>query len=298
MPSSPLKYLQAARPAATVEYDAGYVPEEAAAFAAKADVAIVFATQWQAEGADGSLTLPQGQDALIEAVARANPNTIVVLETGNPVLMPWLKLVKGVVEAWYPGQEGGAAIADVLTGVVNPSGRLPISFPASLADVAHPVIAGLGLREGTQVTVDYSEGADVGYRRDAAKGLKPLFAFGHGLSYTSFTIDKPAIAAGTAASAKMTVRNTGTRAGREVVQLYLVSAAGHPVRRLAGFASVELAAGESRSVTVAIEPRILSEWNGKGWTIAKGSYGFAVGASAANIGDVATINLTERRINP
>ena len=284
MPSSPLKALQVALPKAAVEYDSGYVPEEAAAFAKQADVAIVFATQWQSEGTDGSLTLPEGQDALIEAVAAANPNTIVVLETGNPVRMPWLDKVKAVVEAWYPGQEGGGAIADVLTGAVNPGGRLPISFPVDEAQLARPAIPGLGLPEKSPASIDYTEGANVGYRWYAAKGLKPLFAFGHGLSYTHFAYSQVRISGGAIPSATLTVTNDGRRAGADVPQVYLISAGGKPTRRLLGFSRVELAPGQSRTVRIPIDPRLLADWTGRGWTIAGGRYEIAVGRSAIDLG--------------
>jgi beta-glucosidase len=285
VPSSPLRALRQALPNAGVVYENGYAPERAAALAGKADVVIVFATQWQTEGQDsGSITLANGQDALIAAVAKANPNTIVVLETGNPVTMPWLSDVKAVVEAWYPGQEGGAAIADVLTGAVNPSGRLPMTFPKSLAQNPRPALPGMGEPEGAPVTVTYVEGANVGYRWLAAKGETALFPFGHGLSYTRFEHGVPVIAAsGKTVTAKVSVANVGDRTGADVAQLYLVSAAGKPLKRLAAFGRVDLKPGEKQDVTLTVDPRLLASFSGGKWRIAKGGYRFALGRSAEDL---------------
>jgi beta-glucosidase len=296
MPSSPLRALAAAMPGAKVEYDSGYDLASATAFAKQSDVAIVFATAWSSEGNDFSMTLPEGQDALIDAVAAANPNTIVVLETGNPVKMPWLGKVKAVVEAWYPGQEGGAAIADVLTGKVNPSGRLPISFPSDETQLPRAEIPGWGQPEGAQATVTYPEGADVGYRWYAAKGTRPLFPFGHGLSYTRFEQSGLQIRGGAQPEATVTVRNIGKLAGAEVVQIYLTRRGSVDTRRLAGFLRVELAPGESRSVVVKIEPKVLADWTAGGWHLAAASYSFTSATSAGGMNLNATIKLPERRL--
>ena len=163
--SAAVKAIKAKAAGATVDYDAGTDPAAAAALAKGADVAIVFVNQWMIEGEDAkNLDLPDHQDALVAAVAAANPHTIVVMETGNPVLMPWLSQVSGVLEAWYPGARGGEAIANILFGDVNPSGHLPISFPASEAQLARPALPGLGLKENVPFDVAYPEGANVGYR--------------------------------------------------------------------------------------------------------------------------------------
>lgn len=301
VPSSPLKALQASLPGATLTYDSGYQVETAAARAARADVAVVFATQWQTEGFDaGSMTLPQGQDALIAAVAKANPNTIVVLETGNPVRMPWLDQVKAVVEAWYPGQMGGEAIADVLTGAVNPSGRLPLTFPIDETQNPRPHIAGLGLPETESVVVDYPEGSNVGYRWFAANGQKPLFAFGHGLSYTRFEHAGLRLTGGRTVTASFTVRNVGKLESADVPQLYLVSAAGKPLQRLAAFQKVRLGAGESRTISVKVDPRLLARWDtaANKWRIDAGSYDFALGESAGDLRQRASIKLAGQSLKP
>lgn len=298
----------AAGDGATVRYRDGRYPGEAAAAAAKADVAIVFANQYQTEGYDlPDLSLPQGQDALIEAVAAANPNTIVVLQSGGAVAMPWKDKVKAVVAAWYPGAKGADAIADVLFGKVNPSGRLPISFPASLDQLPRPLLDGLDTVEpnfvgtgakGQTLSVNYDiEGSDVGYRWYARQGVKPLFPFGHGLSYTTFAREGLSVARkGAGYVARFTLRNTGTRAGADVAQVYLAEAAGKPMRRLAGFVRVELAPGETRKVEVALEPRVIAEWAAGGWAIAAGTYRFVLAADALADGPTAQIRLPHRRI--
>lgn len=299
VPSSPVAALKAALPGATVQYDTGYDTRAAVARAAHADAVIVFATKWETESLDsGDLSLPLGQDALIAAVAAANPNTVVVLETGNPVLMPWLAAVRAVVEAWYPGQKGGEAIADVLSGAVNPSGRLPMTFPADESQNPRPALPGFGQPDGTATTVDYTEGSDVGYRWFAARQLQPLFAFGHGLSYTRFSQGALRLRGGGTVSARFEVKNIGGREGAEVAQLYLVSAAGRAVQRLAAFEKLRLKPGESRALKLSVDPRLLADWNGEGWLIRAGTYGFALGRSATELGPVASVKLEERRLKP
>ena len=307
--SPPLKALKTRAPQTTFDYSDGRYIADAVMAAKKADVAIVFATQWMSEGFDvPDLSLPNGQDALIAAVAAANPNTIVVLETGGPVLMPWADKTAAIVEAWYPGARGGQAIAAVLYGDVNPSGRLPVTFPASVDQLPHPELPGYGVvapdfvgvgKPGEKLSVDYNiEGSDVGYRWFARQHTKPLFAFGHGLSYTSFAHSGLSVTGGATVTARFTVRNTGAREGADVPQLYLVNAAGTPVQRLAAFDKVMLKAGESRSVTVMVDPRLLASWAGNGWLIKGGSYGFALGAAADDLGPVTTVKLAERHIKP
>lgn len=305
-PSSPMAAIRTLAPQASVTYRDGRYVTDAVAAARAADVAIVFATQWMREGADvPDLSLPEGQDALIAAVAAANPKTIVVLETGGPVLMPWLDKTPAVVEAWYPGIRGGDAIAGVLFGTVNPSGRLPVSFPAALADLPRPELPYAGDSDaafakadaaGQRFPIDYGiEGADVGYRWHARTQRAPLFAFGHGLSYTSFAHSDVAVTGGTTPRARLTVRNTGARSGRDVPQVYLVSTPAGPTQRLVGFAQTTLAPGEARQIAIDLEARTIADHRDGGWVLRGGRYGFAVGRSAADIGPVTYVTLRERR---
>jgi len=301
--SSPLAALKALRPDADIQFDDGGDPARAAALAKGADVAIVFATRPEEEGMDAiAPDLPYGQDALIAAVGAANPRTVVVLETGNPILMPWLSKVGAVLQAWYPGQRGGPAIAKVLTGEVSPSGRLPMTFPAGVAQLPRPAIPGfdpnnrkpLGL--GAKVApfaVPFPEGADVGYRWFERRKAKPLFAFGHGLTYTTFGYSKLAAKGGEGVSATFTLTNTGPREGTEVAQLY-VAPPGR-THRLAGWARVTLKPGESRQVTIVADPRLLASYDVKAgaWRRAGGSYDLYVGKAAGSRDLVAKASLTE-----
>jgi beta-glucosidase len=298
LPSSPQAELGTLLPGAEIDFDPGMTPPESALLARRCDVAIVFAIRVEGEGFDlPDLSLPWGQDAIIDAVASANPNTIVVLETGNPVAMPWRDEVRAVVEAWYPGQAGGRAIAEVLTGAVNPSGRLPITFPADLAQTPRPELPGLGEPWGTPTTIRYDEGAEVGYRWFAAQGARPLYAFGHGLSYTTFAHGDLEVNGGDTITASFTVTNTGEREGADVPQLYLTDAAGDQRMRLLGFERVQLAPGESRSVTVKAEPRLLARYDADAgrWHIAEGGYRVALGKAADDLVLMAEAQLTERR---
>ena len=317
---SPVAELQKAFLNAEIEFDPGYTPAEAAMTARRADVVIVFGIRVEGEGFDlPDLSLPWGQDAVIDAVATANPNTVVVLETGNPVSMPWRDNVKAIVQAWYPGQAGAQAIAEVIAGKVNPSGRTPITWPASLTDTPRPTLPGLGTPWGTPVTIRYDEGAEVGYRWYAKKDIKPLYAFGHGLSYTNFAYENLRISGGTVetaaerdgqavtavnattpsvaeaeasllsggetVTATFTVTNTGDREGADVPQLYLTAAPDEQRMRLLGFKRVVLKPGESKQVTLTVDPRLLARFDGKAnqWRIAEGEYQIALGKSANDL---------------
>jgi beta-glucosidase len=290
-PAPPLAAIRARLPKdARVRFNDGYSPTGAAALAADADIAIVFATQWMSEGLDASdLSLPQGQDAVIAAVATANPRTIVVLETGGPVLMPWLADVAAVLETWYPGSSGGEAIADVLFGDANPAGRLPITFPASLEQLPRPKLddtpdpsrdVGSQSHALQGFDVDYDiEGADVGYRWFARTRAKPLFPFGHGLSYTRFSYSDLEVTGGDALRISFSVTNEGDRAGKDVPQVYAVDRAGTTGLRLIGWGNVALVPGETRRVEVVADPRVLGDWSTqrRAWQVREGVYIVNVG---------------------
>lgn len=296
-PPAPLDELRKLMPDAHIEFDPGYTPAESALVAKRSDVVIVFAIRVEGEGFDiADLSLPWGQDAVIDAVATANPNTIVVLETGNPVSMPWRGKVKAILQAWYPGQAGGQAIAEVLTGKVNPSGRLPITFPLDLAQTPRPELPGLGTPWGTPVTIRYDEGAEVGYRWFAKKNAKPLYAFGHGLSYTNFSYSDFRVNGGETVTAAVTVTNTGKISGADVVQIYLTEAPGDRRMRLLGFERVELAPGASKTVAITADPRLLARFESKGgqWRIAGGTHRIALGRSASDLVLTAETQLTAR----
>ncbi|KRB44479.1 MAG: glycoside hydrolase family 3 protein [Phenylobacterium sp.] len=288
--SSPMKAIAAAAPGAKVSFSGGQDIAAAVAAAKQAEVAIVFAEQWQTEIQDApNLSLPDGQDALIAAVAAANPRTIVVLQTGNPVLMPWLSNVGAVLEVWYPGQRGGEAIANILFGKVNPSGKLPISFPQSEAQLPRPKIPGSELKfvlfggNDPLFSVPYPEGSEVGYRGFEARGQKPLFPFGHGLSYTHFTYGGLKVAGGETLKVSFTLTNAGAREGMEVAQVYATPPGQQ--RRLIGWKKVALKPGETRKVEVSADPRLLAEYDVKapGWRVSAGDYAVAVGASSADL---------------
>ncbi|MCY1485516.1 Thermostable beta-glucosidase B [compost metagenome] len=297
LPSSPLEELKKLMPKAKFSFDPGIYPAEAAAVARRADIVVAIGIRPEGEGFDqADLSLPWGQDAVIEAVAAANPNTLVVLQTGNPSAMPWLGKARAVLQAWYPGQAGGQAIAEILTGAVNPSGRLPLTFPADLAQLPRPVAPGLDVPWGVPLQVKYEEGAEVGYRWFAKHGEKPLFAFGHGLSYTRFAYADLEVIGGETISASFTVTNTGKRAGADVPQLYLTDAAGDKRMRLLGFERVELEPGESRRVTLQADPRLLARFDGqaKRWRIDAGQYRVALGQSAVELAESAEVELQQR----
>jgi beta-glucosidase len=293
-PSSPVEELRKLMPQATIDYLDGTDPAAAARAAAEADVVVVFATQWASESIDVKAQLDGEQDALIEAVAGANANTAVVLETGGPVLMPWAGKVPAIVEAWYPGRAGGEAIANILTGRVTPSGHLPATFPASLDQLPHP-------GEPHEGDVEYSEGAAVGYKWFDREGHAPLFAFGHGLSYTTFAHDHLAVAReGDGLVAMVEVANTGEVAGADVVQVYVSGRGWEAPRRLGGFAKVFLQPGERKTVEIHVDPRLLGEWypDRPGWTHAAGAYTVTVGHSSRELGESLLVELPPSHLPP
>ncbi len=297
VPSVPLQELRKQLPQAQIEFDPGISPAEAALAAQHADIAIVFAVRAEGEGYDlVDLSLPWGQDEVITAVAAANPNTVVVLETGNPASMPWRDAVNAVVQAWYPGQAGAQAIAEILTGRVNPSGRLPLTFPVDLAQTPRPRLPGVGEPWGTATTIDYFEGADIGYRWYARHGHVPMFAFGHGLSYTRFDYHDLVLTGGETITASFGVVNTGDRAGADVPQLYVTAVPGGPCLRLLGFERVELEPGATCRVSIEADPRLLARYDGSvgSWRIEPGGYTAAVGISASALQLAATVELTGR----
>jgi len=285
-PDAPLAAIKAQAPNAEVVFVDGNNAGNAAKAAKDADVAIVFGTQWAGESFDVALNLDGDQDKLIAAVAKANPKTVVVLETGGPVLTRWRGQVAGILAAWYPGTQGGAAIANLLFGKVNPSGHLPATFPASIDQLAKPSTPNKG-------DTTYGEGATVGYKWYDAKGLTPAFPFGHGLSYTEFGYSGLSARAddGTV-SASFTVRNTGKVKGKAVPQLYVAGTGWEAPKRLGGFAKVELAPGEAKTVTLKVDPRLLATFDGasNSWKIAGGTVQVMLGTSAKDI--VATVPVT------
>jgi beta-glucosidase len=288
MPSPPLAALKSELPRAKVSFDAGSDLASAAALAAASDVAIVFVTQHDSEGYDGHLELQGNQDALVAAVAKANPKTVVVVESGGAVFMPWASDVPAILEAFYPGIRGGPAIARILTGKVNPSGHLPISFPASSDQLAHPDLPGLGLPGETPTHITYDEGATVGYKWYDVKGYKPLWAFGHGLSYTSFALSGlTAQPDGKSVKVGFSMRNSGKRAGKGVAQVYVAPAdwkkAGWEApKRLGAFAKTELKPGKARQIELSVDPRLLATYEAanNNWHIKAGTYRLMVGQAS------------------
>ncbi len=308
-PSSPLKVFNARLPNALVTFDDGTDIPRAVKVAAAADVAILFVHQHTGEGYDArNLLLPHKQNEMIAAVAAANPHCIVVLENGGPVTMPWLDKVSAVVEAWYPGIRGSEAIANIIFGDVNPSGKLPVTFPKSEADLPHPTLAGLqyvpesehphGHIEFPPFDVNYDEGLKVGYKWYEVEGREPLFPFGFGLSYTTYAYSSVTADAGKCLKVSFRVTNTGKRGGAEVAQVYaeLPATAGEPFKRLIGWEKVPLAAGETRSVTVNVDPLYLSIFNAEknGWELVPGEYTVYVGGSSQHTPLRTTVRIGER----
>ena len=314
-PTSPLKAIQARAPKATVKFDAGDDPAAAAAAAKGADVAIVFAYQWESEGMDlPTLSLPKNQDAVIAAVAAANPHTIVVLETGSPVTMPWVAAPAAILEAWYAGSDGANALGNVLFGTVNPSGKLPNTFPKSEADLPHPTVTmpppesmhfsgpsspEMWAKGLPPFQVAYDEGLKVGYKWYDAEKKPVLFPFGYGLSYTTYKYSgltaTPDATSADKVKVTFTLTNIGTREGAEITEVYaaLPESAQEPPKRLVGFSKVKLAAGAKQTVTIDIDPKYLSIFDEAkdAWSLIPGDYTIMVGGSSDKLPLKATINL-------
>ena len=286
-PTSPLQALRAKLPNTKIGFDSATDLKSAVSLAKHSDLAIVFAYQWMSEDMDlPSLSLPDNRDALIEQVAAANPRTIVVLETGTAVTMPWLDKVAGIVEAWYAGSSGHKALANVLVGDVNPTGKLAITFPRSEKDLPHPVIPSLPPQDqALSYVVHYDEGPEVGYKWYETQHKQPLFAFGFGLSYTTYAYSDLSVDS-SAKTARFTVKNTGKQAGTEISEVYgrLPRGADESFKRLVGWKRVTLAPGESQTVIIAIDPRVLETFDEASdrSNLAPGSYEVLVGASSDN----------------
>jgi beta-glucosidase len=310
-PTSPLKAIKARAPQATVTYDPGTNPAAAAAAAKGADVAVVFAYQWESEGLDlTTLSLPLHQDELVAAVAAANPHTIVVLETGSPVTMPWVAAPAAILEAWYAGSDGANALGNVLFGSVNPSGKLPNTFPKSDADLPHPTIVqpppesrhfsgpvspverAAGLPSFDR---EYNEGVKVGYKWYDAEKKPVLFPFGYGLSYTSYRYSGLSVTPEKTIKVTFTVANTGARSGAEIAEVYasLPASAQEPPKRLVGWSRVKIDAGGQQTVTVDIDPKYLSifDESAQAWKLVPGDYTILVGGSSQDLPLKATVSL-------
>ncbi|MFN8497121.1 MAG: glycoside hydrolase family 3 C-terminal domain-containing protein [Anaerolineae bacterium] len=271
---------------------------EAARVAAGADVAVVFVgltPEWESESFDRvDMELPNEQARLIEAVSAANPNTIVVINAGSPITMRWLAGVRGVLQTWYLGQETGNAVADVLFGDVNPSGKLPTTFPIRLEDtpayINYP---------GENGKVFYGEGLFVGYRYYDKKDVAPLFPFGYGLSYTTFEYRNLTVTPqGEGAGVSVDVQNSGGRAGAEVVQVYVRDVASRLVRpdkELKAFARVDLAPGETKRVEFSLDRDALAYYNPakNGWVVEPGEFDVSVGGSSRDIRQTARFTVGE-----
>ena len=316
--SAPMKGIEEKSKGAVVKFDPGTDPVSAATLARASDVAIVFAVQHTYENMDvPSLSLPENQDSVIEAVAAANPHTIVVLETGGPVTMPWIDKVSAVIEAWYPGIRGSEALANILFGDVNPSGKLPLTFPRTEADMPHPkhvdqpaldanhpiiplpnlpVVPGISTNQ-TPFDAVYDEGLKVGYKWYDAERKEPLFPFGFGLSYTTYAYSDLKATSHNGLAVKFKVKNTGNRAGEETAEVYLTLPAStqEPPRRLVGWSKIALAPGEQKEVTVKVERQMLSLFNPDKnlWEVAPGEYKVWAGGSSRDLPLSAIISLSD-----
>ena len=297
-PSPPVTEIRARAPRTNIRFLDGKDRLVAAEAARAADVAVVFVTQWTGESNDTSIMLADDQDALVQAVANANPKTIVVAETGGPVLMPWASSVAAILETWYPGTSGGAAIADLLFGRTVPSGHLPATFPAAQDQLVRPgPIDPRHLKGADQADVVYSEGAAVGYKWFDKNNMKPMFPFGYGLSYTKFAFNRlSASRRGNTVGVQFSVSNTGRYEAMAVPQIY-VSTNGHDweaPKRLAGWQKIALRPGETKRVSLEVDPRLLAifDTHDQRWKIAAGDYRIMLAHSAAQTDQVVTLRLS------
>lgn len=317
LPSSPLRALSAKLPSSKITYVSGEDLAVAGSAAKSADIAIVFVYQHESEGMDlKSLDLSEDQNKLIETVANANPKTIVVLETGSPATMPWINKVAGVIEAWYPGIRGAEALANILTGEVNPSGKLAITFPKSDADLPHPTLVlpppesqphrpppgadissfmALRAKGLPPFEIYYDEKLKVGYKWYDAEKKSVLFPFGFGLSYTNYAYSGLSVKSGQTLEVSFTVRNNGKIAGTEIAQIYtsLPEAASEPPKRLIGWARVELAPGESKLVSIPVARDRLKIYDeaSNDWKLISGNYTVMAGGSSRDLPLQQQINL-------
>jgi beta-glucosidase len=309
MPSSPLRALKEKMPSARIEYVPGEDLAAVTAAAKSADVAIVFAYQWESEAVDvPTLDLSADQNKLIEAVAAVNSKTIVVLESGGPVTMPWINRVAGVVEAWYPGTRGAEALANIVTGAVNPTGKLAVTFPMSDADLPHPKLVlpppeslpnfndlhgddsnifSVLFQALPPFQINYDEGLKVGYKWYDAEQKPVLFPFGFGLSYTTYAYSGLSVDPGETTTVSFTVKNTGKRAGTEIAQIYasLPDAAQEPPKRLVGWARVQLRPGESKQVSVPVSRDRFTAYDeaSDSWKLVPGKYVIRIGGSSKDL---------------
>lgn len=297
-PSSPMQYIELHAPAAKVQYNDGSDRNAAAELAKNSELAIVFVNQPMTEALDAkTLSLPDDQDALVDAVAKANPNTVAILETGGPVSMPWADQVRGIVEAWYPGINGAQALANLLYGEVNFSAKLAATFAKSDDQLPFREIPGINLKpvnrwELPAFDIPYNkQGLKVGYKWFDAEHLDPLFPFGFGLSYTTFAYSDMKA---TPKEVTFTVRNTGSRAGIEIAQVYaaLPAQTKEPPKRLVGWDRIPLGPGESKTVTVPLVPKYLSIFNvdKNDWELVPGEYKLMVGPSSRDLPLSADVN--------
>jgi beta-glucosidase len=286
--SSHVNPLYTVSPVDAITKRDGSAVAAAARLAGDSDVAVVIVGDVEKEGADRpSLSLTGNQDELVRSVVAANPRTIVVLNSGAPVLMPWADTVPAILEAWYPGEEDGDALAALLFGDVNPSGKLPVTFPRTedQTPVSQPE-----RYPGINGVATYSEKLEIGYRWYDAQDQTPLFPFGYGLSYTSFSFSRLTVSRPSRdgqVTVAVNVRNTGRRTGAEVVQVYVgdPASAGEPPRQLKGFAKVTLRPGQMRRVTLTLDRRAFAIWDttAQDWTTVAGRYTVAVGDSSRNL---------------